>query len=219
MGSPESHAIFPGTFDPVTFGHLNALARMQRIFPHVTVAVLARTPKPTLFDIDQRIALIQQAVAGLIPVVSFDGLLIEKCRQLGAWTIVRGVRTGADFEYERRISLANRAMAPDIETMLIVSAAEHSHISSSLVREIASLRGDVSAFVPSCVRAALEERFGAGQGAAPSGSQVTPNPVPGLAPDPALAQQQELPPSLRPKAPAAPVRAAPLPPLPPPTPQ
>jgi pantetheine-phosphate adenylyltransferase len=229
MSSPESHALFPGSFDPVTVGHLNVLARMQRIFPRVTVVVASQPDKEHLFDVEERVALIQQAVAGLIPVVPLEGLIIDECRRMGASTIVRGVRSEADFEYERQMALANRQMAPEVETLLIVAAAEHSHISSSLVRQIARMGGDVSSFVPSCVLAALERLLGGGEKSA-AGRALTANPVqwaqpsqpseaseppqPGAAVPPPGADL-DLPPSLRPPSPPR-VQATPIPPLPPP---
>lgn len=159
--SATSHAIFPGTFDPVTVGHLDVLERALRIFDRVTVAVAEHHQKDQLFDVDERRRLIAAATEGWrgVDVVALDGLLVDGCRDLGAGAILRGVRTAADLEYERQMALTNRAMQPEIETVFLLPAPERGHVSSSLVRQIARMGGDISSFVPAAVHAALKERF------------------------------------------------------------
>ena len=156
-----SHAIFPGTFDPVTLGHLDVLERALRLFERVTVAVAQHHQKDQLFDVDERQRLIAESTAGWegVDVVALPGLLVDGCREVGAGAIIRGVRTSADLEYERQMALTNRAMLPDVETVFLLPAPERGHVSSSLVRQIARMGGDVSSFVPPFVHAALEERF------------------------------------------------------------
>jgi len=152
-----SHALFPGTFDPVTLGHLDVLERALDLFGRVTVAVAQHHSKDQLFDLEQRQTMLLEATEGWagVQVVTLSGLLVDGCRELGASVIVRGVRSASDLDYERQMALTNRAMAPDVETVFLLTAPEREHISSTLVRQIARMGGDVSGFVPAAVQSAL----------------------------------------------------------------
>lgn len=146
----KTKALFPGSFDPFTAGHLNILKRALTMFDEVVVAVGINQDKRGFFDMEKKLAIIRKATAGLagVSVISYDSLTIEACRQLGIHHIVRGVRNMIDFETERSIADANRRLAPDIETIIIPTAQEFAHISSSAVRDILRHGGDYSAFIP-----------------------------------------------------------------------
>jgi pantetheine-phosphate adenylyltransferase len=154
--------VYPGTFDPVTNGHTDLICRASRLFDRVVVAVSADTSKATVFGLEQRVDLIRKVVAHLehVEVVAFSGLLVDFARSLGVPVIMRGLRAVSDFEFEFQLAGMNRRMAPDIETLFLTPAEKYAYISSSLVREIARLKGDVSAFVSPEVHAALRDRFG-----------------------------------------------------------
>lgn len=143
-------ALFPGSFDPFTAGHLNILTRALGMFDEVTVAIGINQDKRGFFSNEQKIEIIKQAVKGLenVNVIEYDGLTVDICRQLGVRHIVRGVRNMLDFENERAIADANRRIAPEIETIIIPTAQEFAHISSSAVRDILRHRGDTSLFLP-----------------------------------------------------------------------
>lgn len=154
--------VYPGTFDPITNGHVDLIHRAARLFDRVIVGVAADTGKTPLFATEERLRLARDSVVDLpnVEVVSFEGLLVNFARQLGVEVIMRGLRAVSDFEYEFQLAGMNRRMAPDIETLFLTPAEKYSYISSSLVREIARLRGDVTTFVTPPVQAALKERFG-----------------------------------------------------------
>ena len=143
-------AVFPGSFDPFTAGHLNILRRALTMFDEVVVAVGINQDKRGFFSMDQRMDIIRQALSGLegVRIIKYDSLTIDACRQQGIRHIVRGVRNMLDFENERAIADANRRLAPDIETIIIPTAQEFAHISSSAVRDILKHRGDTSLFLP-----------------------------------------------------------------------
>jgi pantetheine-phosphate adenylyltransferase len=154
--------VYPGTFDPITNGHTDLILRAARLFDRVVVAVAADTGKAPTFNTEERLALVRE-VMGILPhveVVSFSGLLVDFARQQGVGVIMRGLRAVSDFEYEFQLAGMNRRMAPDLETLFLTPAEQYAYISSSLVREIARLRGDVSDFVAPAVQAALRRRFG-----------------------------------------------------------
>ena len=146
-------ALFPGSFDPFTAGHLNILKRALTMFDEVVVAVGINQDKRGFFDMDQRIDIIRQAVAGLdgVGIIKYDNLTIDTCHDLGIRHIVRGVRNMIDFETERSIADANRKLAQDVETIIIPTAQEFAHISSSAVRDILKHHGDTSLFLPAGV--------------------------------------------------------------------
>ena len=150
----KTKALFPGSFDPFTAGHLNILKRALTMFDSVVVAVGVNQDKPGFYDNDTRVKIIEQAVKGLegVSVVKYDGLTIDLCRSLGIKHVVRGVRNMLDFETERSIADANRRLAPEIETIIIPTAQEFDHISSSAVRDILRHHGDTSLFVPEGVK-------------------------------------------------------------------
>lgn len=143
-------ALFPGSFDPFTAGHLNILGRALTMFDKVVVAVGVNQDKRGFFTNQQRLDIIQQATKGLegVEVIEYDGLTVDICRSKGIRHIVRGVRNMLDFEQERAIADANRILAPEIETIIIPTAQEYAHISSSAVRDLLSHHGDTSLFLP-----------------------------------------------------------------------
>ncbi len=161
---PITHVLVPGTFDPITFGHMDVVARARRICPRVTVAVaesLGKNGVGTTFSLDERVALAKQALGHLdgVDVQPFCGLLVDFARQIGAGAVVKGLRAMTDFEYELQQAGLNNRLDPDLESIFVMSNPSYGYLSSSVVRQIASFGGDVSEFVPPCVAAALKERF------------------------------------------------------------
>ncbi len=157
-------AIYPGSFDPITVGHVDLALRAARIFDRLIVAVYAGEEKPgRLFSADERIALAREALAGAatgeIVVDSFSGLTVEYARAMRATTIVRGLRAVSDFEYEFKLAHMNDHLAPEIEVVCLMTSSRHSFISSSLIREVAALGGDLDGLVPEHVRDALRAKF------------------------------------------------------------
>ncbi|PQJ96029.1 pantetheine-phosphate adenylyltransferase [Chromatium okenii] len=153
--------VYPGTFDPITNGHVDLIHRAAQLFDRVVVAVAADTGKTPLFSTEERMALVQASINGHanVEVVSFQGLLVRFVRELDLTVIMRGLRAVSDFEYEFQLAGMNRRMAPEIETVFLTPAEQYAYISSSLVREIARLGGDVSTFVTPAVQAALNRQF------------------------------------------------------------
>lgn len=153
-------ALFPGTFDPIHYGHIDIAARAARLFDEVVVAVYDRPLKTLLFSPEERIALVTETFKGhaKIRVVGYSGMTVDFCRQIKAQVIVRGLRVFSDFELEFRMALANHRLAPDIESIAFITDEEHTFLSSSTVREIASLGGDVSSMVPPHVESSLKEK-------------------------------------------------------------
>jgi pantetheine-phosphate adenylyltransferase len=156
-----SVAVYPGSFDPITNGHLDVIRRASGAFERVIVAVLANPRKQPLLAVDQRIEIIRQALAGdgasgdRIEVDSFEGLTVDFCRSRGAQFIVRGLRAISDFETEMQLAHNNRKLAPEVDTVFFMTALEHGYVSSSLVKEIAQFGGDVSEMVPAAAQQAL----------------------------------------------------------------
>lgn len=146
----KTSALFPGSFDPFTSGHLNILKRALTMFDEVVVAAGVNQDKRGFYTMDQRLDIIREATCGMegVSITKYDGLTVDICRQLGIRHIVRGVRNMLDFENERAIADANRHLAPEIETIIIPTAQEFAHISSSAVRDIIKHRGDTSLFMP-----------------------------------------------------------------------
>ncbi len=155
-------AIYPGTFDPITNGHVDIVQRAAKLFDRVIVAIAASTKKQTVFSADERVAFARAALNGIANVefCQFDRLLADIAREKGATAILRGLRAISDFEYEFQMADMNRKLIPEADTVFLTSAEQYGYISSSLIREIASLGGDVSEFVPPQVLAALKERLG-----------------------------------------------------------
>jgi pantetheine-phosphate adenylyltransferase len=155
-------AVYPGSFDPVTFGHLDVLRRAAGAFDRVLVSVLVNPRKSSLLTVDERLNSIRLSIAEMDPglaaridVGSFDGLTVDLCRRAGAGFIVRGLRAVSDFETEMQLAHNNRVLAPDLDTVFFMTAVEHSYVSSTLVREIARFGGDVRTMVPGPAEAAL----------------------------------------------------------------
>ena len=154
-------ALFPGTFDPIHYGHIDIAKRAARLFDEVIVAVYDRPLKSLVFSPEERISLAERALSDIsnIRIAGYSGLTIDYCHKVGAQVIVRGLRVFSDFEYEFRMALANHRLAPEIDIIALITNEEHTFLSSSTVREIASLGGDVSSMVPPNVEAALKRRF------------------------------------------------------------
>jgi pantetheine-phosphate adenylyltransferase len=157
-------AVYPGSFDPITNGHLDILKRSLVIFDRVIVAIADNVRKQPLFSVNERIDFVRQAL-GVEPRIEYDaftGLLIGYCQKKGATTIVRGLRALADFEYEFQFAHMNRRLAPAIDTMFLMTAEENFYVSSSLIKEVASLGGDISGLVPDAVAQALARKYQTG---------------------------------------------------------
>jgi pantetheine-phosphate adenylyltransferase len=154
-------AVFPGTFDPIHYGHIDIARRAARLFDELVIAVYDKPLKSLLFSPETRIELVRQTFIqdAKIKVMGYSGLTVEFCHLVGAQAIVRGLRVFSDFEYEFRMALANHRLAPEIDMIALITAEEHTFLSSSTVREIASLGGDVSSMVPAHVEAALKKQF------------------------------------------------------------
>jgi pantetheine-phosphate adenylyltransferase len=168
-------AVFPGTFDPIHYGHIDIASRAVRLFDEVIVAVYDKPLKNALFSPEIRIELARQAFLDQpkIKVMGYSGLTVQFCHTIGAQVIVRGLRVFSDFEYEFRMALANHRLAPEIEVMALITAEEHTFLSSTTVREIASLGGNITSMVPVHVEQALSHSFkelGEGQQIVPSTS-------------------------------------------------
>jgi len=155
-------AIYAGTFDPLTLGHMDLIERGAEIFETLILAVVIQPPKDNLFSIKERIAMARAVVGNMpnIEVDAFDGLLIDYARNKGVKVLIRGLRAYSDFEYEFQMALTNRKLAPEIETLFMMPNEIHSYVSSSTVREVAALGGDISEFVPEVVRRAVEKKLG-----------------------------------------------------------
>ena len=157
----NSLAVYPGSFDPITNGHLDIIERATNVFERVIVAVLANPRKAPLLDVETRIGVIRGALDAIdaprdrIDVVGFDGLTVELCRSRGARAIVRGLRAISDFETEMQLAHNNRVLAPEVDTIFFMTSVANGYVSSSLVREIASLGGDVSTMIPTVAIAAV----------------------------------------------------------------
>ncbi|MFH0854990.1 MAG: pantetheine-phosphate adenylyltransferase [Candidatus Omnitrophota bacterium] len=158
-------AIYPGTFDPVTNGHIDLIKRAQEVFPEIIVAVSANPQKGPLFDIKERVGMLKKATVSFkgVEVVDFDGLIVDYARKRKAKVLIRGLRMISDFEYEFQMALTNRKLSPDTETIFLMPHESYSYLSSRLLKETAALGADLSNFVPSFVERALKEKLGAKQ--------------------------------------------------------
>jgi len=164
MTQSHSHsvAVYPGTFDPITNGHLDVLRRALGIFPRVIVTIAPNIRKNPLFSTDERMQFIRDALpehAGRLEFAVFEGLLVDFCRSRNATVIVRGLRALADFEYEFQFAHMNRRLAPGVDTVFFMTDERNHYVSSSLVKEVASLGGDVTGLVPAAVVAALGAKY------------------------------------------------------------
>ena len=154
-------AIYPGTFDPITFGHIDVVLRASELFDKVIVAISESSAKNTLFTVEERIDMIKESTSKIknINVSSFKGLLVDYAKSRGADAIIRGLRAISDFEYEFQMALTNRKIAENITTVFLMPNEKYTYLNSTLVKEIAKFKGDVSAFVPKCVMKKLNEKF------------------------------------------------------------
>lgn len=164
MGSSAQVAVYPGTFDPITYGHIDIAKRASRVFEKVIVAIYdggENAPKKPLFSADQRVAFARESLCqfGNVSVDTFNDLLVDYCATVGAGTIVRGLRAVSDFEYEFQLAHMYQHLDPGLEVVCLMTRSEHSFISSSIIREVASLGGTISNLVPPEVEAALLTRF------------------------------------------------------------
>jgi pantetheine-phosphate adenylyltransferase len=162
MSQSSSVAVYPGTFDPITNGHLDILGRALRLFDRVIVTIAVNQRKAPLFSVDERIRFIHDAMpeAGeRLQFEQFDGLIVDFCRRHNATVLVRGLRALADFEYEFQFAHMNRRLAPNVDTVFFMTDERNHYVSSSLVKEVASLGGDVTGLVPAPVVAALAEKY------------------------------------------------------------
>jgi len=154
-------AVFPGSFDPMTNAHVDVVERAKKLFDKIYIAVGVNTTKKGFFSQEERLAIIKETFTpqdGRVEVVAFEGLTVDFCRRVGARYMIRGMRSAADFEFEKAIAQNNAVLAPDIETIFLVSSSGLSHISSTIVREILANRGDVSKLVPQAVMDAVQKR-------------------------------------------------------------
>jgi pantetheine-phosphate adenylyltransferase len=163
MSDAVGVALYAGSFDPPTYGHLDLVERAARLFPQVIVAVGTHPTRSPVFGVPERLALLAEIVKPFsnVTVQSFDGLLVDYAEKIGARVVVRGLRVGSDFEYELQIAHANADLAPGIDTIFLPTRANYGFISASLVREIASYGGDVSRYTPKAVCDALRSKYGA----------------------------------------------------------
>jgi pantetheine-phosphate adenylyltransferase len=173
MTTRERIAVYPGSFDPITNGHVDILKRSLAVFDKVVVSIATNVRKEPLFTLEERFEFIRIALGphsgtgGRVEFDSFHGLLIDYAKKRGARTIVRGLRALADFEYEFQLAVMNRRLAPEVDTMFLMTAEENFYVSSSLVKEVASFGGDVSGLVPDHVARALAAKFAQAQGGKP----------------------------------------------------
>jgi pantetheine-phosphate adenylyltransferase len=154
-------AIYPGSFDPITNGHLDVIQRAARLFDEVIVAVAFNEQKRSLFQVDERVELIRETTLDIpnIRISRFDGLLVDFARSQGASAVVRGLRAVSDFEFEFQMALMNRKLEPQIETIFMMPAEKYTYLSSRIIKEIGRLGGNIDSFVPVSVASALREKF------------------------------------------------------------
>jgi pantetheine-phosphate adenylyltransferase len=155
-------AIYPGTFDPPTNGHVDLIKRGAKLFSHLVVAVLNNRAKEPIFSVPERVEMLEEATEGIenISIATFDGLTVDFARMQGASAVLRGIRAISDYEYEFQMALMNRRLAPEIETVFLQPAGRYSFVSSRMLKEVFSFGGDVTGLVPPCVIRRLRERMG-----------------------------------------------------------
>ena len=154
-------ALYPGTFDPPTNGHIDLIQRGAKLFDHLTVAILNNPVKDPLFTVEERVEMLKESTATLanVSVATFDGLMVEFARQQGASAVLRGIRAISDYEYEFQMALMNRRLAPEIETVFLQPAGRYSFVSSRLIKEVFSFGGDITGLVPPDVFKRLRDRI------------------------------------------------------------
>lgn len=153
--------IYPGSFDPVTLGHLDIIRRATKLVDRLVIGVLKNSAKKSLFSADERVELLERATVGLTGVVieDYDGLLVDFARMRGASVLVRGLRAVTDFEYELQLAQINHKLNPNIDTVFLTTSVEYAYLSSSIVREVASYGGDISQFVPKCIIDSVYDKY------------------------------------------------------------
>ncbi|MDO4747879.1 MAG: pantetheine-phosphate adenylyltransferase [Eubacteriales bacterium] len=153
--------ICPGSFDPVTLGHIDIIQRAAKMFDKVIVAVLVNMSKQPSFTIDERISFLKTAIGDIdnVEIVGFSGLLADYAKERGAKAVVKGLRAMSDFEYEFQMALTNKKLNPELDTVFLTSDSQYMYLSSSMVKQVASLGGDISNFVPACIHAQVYERL------------------------------------------------------------
>jgi pantetheine-phosphate adenylyltransferase len=154
-------ALYPGTFDPPTNGHIDLIQRGAKLFDHLVVAVLNNPGKNPFFTVEERVEMLQESISGLsnVSVATFDGLMVDFARQQGASAVLRGIRAISDYEYEFQMALMNRRLAPEIETVFLQPAGRYSFVSSRMLKEVFSFGGEVTGLVPPNVLKRLRSRF------------------------------------------------------------
>ncbi len=159
-------ALYPGTFDPPTNGHVDLIQRGAKLFDHLTVAILVNPVKNPLFTVDERVEMLKEATVGIgnVSVATFDGMMVDFARQQGASAVLRGIRAISDYEHEFQMALMNRRLAPDVETVFLQPAGRYSFVSSRMVKEVFSFGGDVTGLVPPNVLKRLRARIQSGNG-------------------------------------------------------
>jgi pantetheine-phosphate adenylyltransferase len=157
----ETRAVYPGSFDPVTNGHIDLIQRSAALFDHVVVAILGNAEKTPLFSVEERIDMLEESIRDLrnVSVASFEGLLVDFVEEIGASVIVRGIRAVSDYEYELQMALMNRRLSNKVETVFMLPAESYSFLSSKLVKEIAQLGGKITGFVPAGVEKRLCRKY------------------------------------------------------------
>ena len=155
------HVVYPGSFDPITLGHINIIERAAKIFPKVTISVIENPSKKTTFSIQERIEMIKEIFKNRpnIDTEYFQGLLMDYAEEKGVDTIIRGLRAFSEFDFEFQMALTNRELNPKIDTVFLMTDVKRAYVSSSIVKEVALLNGDVSSFVPKLVETALQKKF------------------------------------------------------------
>jgi len=158
-------AIYPGSFDPITLGHLDIIIRASEIFDQVTIAVLNNKGKTSLFSVEERVKIIEEVTSDLanVSVDSYDGLLVEYAKQTGAHVVIRGLRAITDFEYELQMAQTNRKLCDEVDTIFLTTNLDYAYLSSSTVKEVASYGGDISKFVPPIVAEKTYQKFQKGE--------------------------------------------------------
>lgn len=156
-----SRAIYPGSFDPVTLGHIDVITRASKIFDEIIVGVLINSSKTPLFSIDERVNMLKEVCGGLenVRIISFDGFSVDFAKEQNANVIIRGLRAITDFEYELQMAQTNRVLNPQIDTLFLTTSIDYSYLSSSIVKEVASLGGDISRFVPESIINKVYDRY------------------------------------------------------------
>ena len=154
-------AIYPGSFDPVTLGHLDVIRRASQLFDHLVIAVLHNSAKTPLFSVEERVKMLEEATKDIpnVEVKAFGGLTVEFARECGANALVRGLRAITDFEYELQMAQTNRVLAPDVDTVFLTTSLEYAYLSSTIMKEVANFGGDLSKFAPSEITEAVEEKL------------------------------------------------------------